>query len=81
MARHSKTAERMRTLLALSVLAGLLWIVGGCAKRPPRAHELVYEDINPRSASHGETLALSELYAEQGIVLQFTASWCKFCRD
>lgn len=63
-------------LVALPLLA-----VAGCTKRPPKAFDLVFEDINPRSTTHGRRLALSDLYAERGIVLQFTASWCKFCRE
>jgi thiol-disulfide isomerase/thioredoxin len=68
-------------LLRGLVAIGILIVAGGCAKRPPRAHDLVFEDINPRSATHGRTLALSDLYAEQGIVLRFAASWCKSCRE
>ena len=72
---------RSRHLLRGLLAIGILIVAGGCAKRPPRAHDLVFEDINPRSATHGRTLALSDLYAEQGIVLRFTASWCKSCRE
>jgi thiol-disulfide isomerase/thioredoxin len=66
---------------ALLVVLACLPLATGCAKRPPRAHDLVFEDINPRSGTHGRTLSLSELYAERGIVLRFTASWCKSCRE
>jgi len=67
-------------LLVLALAAALLSLAG-CARRPPRAFDLAFEDINPRSESHGRTLALSDLYAERGVVLQFTASWCEFCRE
>jgi len=48
---------------------------------PALAPEFAFADINPKSASHGETLALEQLRAERGLVLQFVASWCKPCRD
>ena len=41
------------------------------------APDFAFVDINPASASHGETLALEQLRAERGLVLQFVASWCK----
>lgn len=44
------------------------------------AYPLQLQDINPRSPSHGRTLALPELYAENGLLLQFVASWCEVCR-
>ena len=82
MARRSSAKTKTGWLLLLSVVAvGMSIVLSGCAKRPPRAFDLVFEDIRPRSETHGRTLALSELYAEQGIVLQFTASWCKYCRE
>jgi len=82
MACRSQAKTMTGWLLLLGVIAvGMSIVLSGCAKRPPRAFDLVYEDINPRSETHGRILALSELYAEQGIVLQFTASWCKFCRE
>jgi thiol-disulfide isomerase/thioredoxin len=82
MRRRRPAHSRTKALLLRGLIAiGILVVAGGCTKRPPRAHDLVFEDINPRSATHGSTLALSELYAEQGIVLQFTASWCKYCRE
>jgi len=53
----------------------------GRGKGLEKAHELEFEDINPRSATHSEKLSLSDLYAGEGVVLQFVASWCKFCRE
>jgi len=45
------------------------------------AHTFAYEDVNPNSPSHGKRLSLADLYAERGIVLNFLASWCRFCWD
>jgi thiol-disulfide isomerase/thioredoxin len=44
------------------------------------AHPFAALDINPRSSTHGDRLALAELYAERGVVLRFVASWCEICR-
>jgi thiol-disulfide isomerase/thioredoxin len=44
-----------------------------------RAPVFAFEDINPRSDSHGKTLALADLYADQGVILNFVASWCAPC--
>jgi thiol-disulfide isomerase/thioredoxin len=75
-----------RILLVLLCLAvGFGWFAPGVAKgnggRHGQVYELEFEDINPRSETHGELLPLSRLYAEGGVVMQFTASWCKFCRE
>ena len=48
-------------------------------REAPRAHDFTYEDINPASPSFGRRLALKDLYADQGIVLNFVASWCAPC--
>jgi thiol-disulfide isomerase/thioredoxin len=69
--------------LALGVLiaAGLSWSAwAGDSTRPMReAHEFAYEDINPNSATHGQTIALRDLYLGEGLVLNFIASWCPPC--
>lgn len=51
---------------------------GGSALKEPR---LAFDDINPRSATFGRTVALDGLYAERGVVLRFIASWCEVCRN
>jgi peroxiredoxin len=48
--------------------------------QPRQARDFEFQDINPRSPTHGKKLALRDLYAERGLVLQFTASWCEYCR-
>ena len=58
--------------------------LGGAAAKPNevrRAADFRFEDINPRSATHGQTLELSSLYAERGVVLRMVASWCNICRE
>jgi thiol-disulfide isomerase/thioredoxin len=58
--------------------------VNGAAAKPDvvrRAADFRFEDINPRSATHGQTLELSSLYAERGVVLRMVASWCNICRE
>jgi len=74
-----------RVLLATLVLAlGFGWVAPGAAKgkgkRSAKVYDLEFEDINPRSKTHGELLSLSSLYADSGLVMQFTASWCNYCR-
>jgi thiol-disulfide isomerase/thioredoxin len=44
-----------------------------------KAPDITFGDINPRSASHGESLALADLYADRGVILNFIASWCGPC--
>jgi peroxiredoxin len=44
-----------------------------------RARDFVYEDVNPNSPTHGHSLSLSKLYSERGVVLNFIASWCRYC--
>ncbi len=76
------------TLLAtLATLAALVAAPGPCyagdpeVESPPRAYDFELEDVNPRSRSYGRKLRLSELYAAEGIVMNFMASWCGPCRD
>ena len=35
--------------------------------------------MNPNSSTFGEALSLNELYADEGVVLNFIASWCSPC--
>ena len=63
----------------MAIVAAILG--AAAAGEPPlrEAHRFTYEDINPRSPSHGKRLSLEKLYTERGIVLNFVASWCDFC--
>lgn len=68
-----------RTILVALMLACAS--AGWAASEPaPAAMNLAYEDINPRSPTHGEKVALSDLWSDRGIVLSFVASWCGYCR-
>ena len=71
-------------VLVISVVAGeASWAETLPASRgesdAARALDFSFEDINPRSATHGQRLTLSELYPQRGLVLNFMASWCGFC--
>jgi len=70
-----------KTILIALVLvcSGASW-AGTEPGSAPAAMNLAYEDINPRSATHGQEVALSDLWSERGIVLSFVASWCGYCR-
>ena len=84
----NRRSKRTRTavvggILAVAALVFLLAVDAGPHAAPKHgvpAPEFAFEDINPASPTHGETLTLSELYAERGLVLQFIASWCGPCR-
>ena len=73
----------MRRLLI--VLFVVVLVAGGASGETDgirvAAFDFSLEDINPGSPTHGQTLSVSQLYAEHGLVLQFIASWCKPCRD
>jgi thiol-disulfide isomerase/thioredoxin len=60
-----------------------LLAVVACWTGPPAvaatATEFAFEDINPKSASFGELLKLSDIYTDRGVVLNFLASWCGYC--
>lgn len=45
-----------------------------------RAHDFALVDVNPQSRTHGQTLRLAKLAEERGVVLEFIASWCSYCR-
>ena len=82
---ETRKPERRRvSWLPMVVIAGtvLLYLavapVGGTVVRAP---EFSFDDINPRSATFGQTLALGDLYSERGMVLNFIASWCEICRN
>jgi peroxiredoxin len=65
-------------------LPALLVLIAAVSAQAVRAGDLIapgfaYEDINPNSESFGQSLALSDLYAERGLVLNFLASWCGYC--
>ena len=65
-----------------AVVACVVAIFAGTDAQPARqARDFALDDINPRSETFGKTLELRELYGEQGLVLQFVASWCGPCRD
>jgi thiol-disulfide isomerase/thioredoxin len=65
--------------IAVAVVCGVATLSPGAAASPTSAADFAYEDINPNSLTHGKTLALSDLYADGGLVLNFLASWCGFC--
>jgi len=72
----------MRAFTAATVLAlALSAPLGGAdaAGTERTARDFAYEDINPKSPTHGQRLSLRDLYADGGVVLNFLASWCGYC--
>lgn len=72
--------------IAIAFLAFACGVAGSGAPpaargEPELAPDFALEDINPKSATHGRTLALHDLYREHGVVLKFVASWCSYCRE
>ena len=45
------------------------------------ALDFAFEDINPKSKTFGQTVRLSDIYQERGVLLNFVASWCGPCRQ
>lgn len=79
--------RRTEAILAIVVLT-LLPVAAACgadADTAPaeasvrKAPGFTFEDINPRSDSHGKSLVLTELYEDRGVILNFIASWCGPC--
>ena len=77
--RKGSRALRVAGCVALTLACCVVSLSPGTAARPLAALDFTYEDINPNSPTHGERLALSDLYADGGVVLSFLASWCGFC--
>jgi len=75
------TSRRSIVLLALvaCVAVPCASSVVRAGDRQRVAQTFAYEDVNPNSPTHGKRLSLADLYAERGIVLNFLASWCRFC--
>lgn len=44
-----------------------------------KATDFTFEDINPASATYGKKITLSEQYPEDGVLVNFLASWCNPC--
>jgi len=66
--------------IVLPLAVGLAAMDAERGARPARrAFLFEYTDINPRSATYGQQLALTDLYRERGVVLNFIASWCAPC--
>jgi len=66
-------------LLLAAVASGAVWAEDKAAASARIAFEFAYEDVNPNSETHGKKLALIDLYAAEGMVLNFLASWCPPC--
>jgi thiol-disulfide isomerase/thioredoxin len=79
--RDRKGSRTLRASLcvAVAVVCGVAIMSPGAAARPASANDFTYEDINPGSPTHGQRLALRDLYADRGVVLNFLASWCGYC--
>ena len=79
--RDRKGSRALRASLCVAVVfaCGVAILSPGTAARPVSATDFTYQDINPNSPTHGQRLALSDLYAEGGVVLNFLASWCGYC--
>jgi thiol-disulfide isomerase/thioredoxin len=68
-------------VVASVVAAGLYLAVASGGHTVASLASLSFTDINPRSATHGQSLTLGQLCAKRGIALQFVASWCEVCRE
>lgn len=77
--RNGTRALRVALCAGLAFSCCVAIMSPAAAARTVSAEDFTYEDINPNSPTHGEKLALSDLYADGGVVLNFLASWCGFC--
>src|SRR5262245_3438426 len=72
---------RSSRCLVLAVVLVLEACSGQQAAGPATvAADFELPDINPASASYGKNVRLSGLWKDQGIVVNFMASWCMPCR-
>lgn len=69
--------DSMRPLARMLCLSLLL--AGALASADETASDFTFKDINPASATYGKAITLSEAYAENGVVVNFLASWCGYC--
>jgi thiol-disulfide isomerase/thioredoxin len=65
-----------RHAIALAVLLALTAAAAGAEEK---AADFTFEDINPASSTHGQEITLSEEYADEGVLINFLASWCNPC--
>ena len=65
-----------RFAIAVAVLLVLSSVV---VVAEEKAADFTFEDINPASPTHGQEITLSEQYAEEGVLVNFLASWCNPC--
>lgn len=68
-----------RTLLLALLLIAPFVVVDAVDAEQRQAPDFTFEDINPASETFGKKITLSEAYAEEGVVLNFLASWCGYC--
>jgi thiol-disulfide isomerase/thioredoxin len=71
-----------RAWVVAALAAGLIFAGEGSPDPAGRAaRSFTLRDINPRSATHGQEVALADLWTKRGLALEFAASWCVPCRE
>ena len=72
-------SQYSRRVSGVILVLTLSWGGALLADDARKAPDFSWEDVNPKSPSFGEALSLDQLYDDEGVVLNFIASWCSPC--
>jgi len=65
--------KRIALVLTIALLAATAVTAG------EKAADVTFKDISAASATYGQEITLSDVYAEGGVLVNFLASWCGVC--
>jgi len=74
-----RSMKRIALLIPILLLACAGGSAGNAESVGAMASDFTFEDINPASVTFGKKITLSDAYAEDGVLVNFLASWCGYC--